>query len=749
MTSVAIDQKKKKTVLDDAKNYNVSQLSRTFFVQWLCGFQFKTTVWWPGIEPGTWCPGDERADPSANRTRCFQVRVLAVLLACLAGQAGQAWARCGRGSRGALVPGRGPGRRVARQATAHAPKYDARFITEYLAGEYERKASEACNRAITAEWNYITDLGNSTKEEIYNQASLDLAAFEKDEWEKYFRDQDPEEYSDPVVRRQVEFLLSLGVSALNETELKDLNGYELRMQNLYSTAKICPYGRQACDLDREGHALDPEIETVMARSRDYDELAYTWKAWHDASGKNMREDYKGYVELQNKAARSNDFEDMGQMWQAGFETDYFYEDMMDLWDQVFPLYEQLHAYVRGRLRAFYGDKMGADDGLIPAHILGNMWGQSWINVYDLVEPFPNATSYDVTKALRDQHYNPLKMFRKSDEFYTSMGLLSSEMSYGERAVIQKPRDREIICHGSAWDFCDRKDFRIKMCTKVHQDDFRTIHHEMGHIQYYLQYKHQPYMLRSGANPGFHEAIGDTIALSVDNPKHLKAIGLLRDYDDSDEGSVNALMKMALEKVAFLPFGLLVDMWRWDVFAGNVSTEDWNRHWWYLREDIQGLRPPVPRSEEDFDPGAKFHVPGSYQYISYFVADILQFQLYRALCIEAGEYRPDDPTSPPLHKCDFYNSKEAGVKFSKGMALGASVHWREALEELTGETELNATALLEYFEPLHRFLREANGDLEQPSADSSSRSAAATLQHLLPALPALLLMHVILNRYERS
>lgn len=676
------------------------------------------------------------------------MKLAALLLAavCLAGLAvAPSSARCQRSSRGLVVAGRGPNRRVARSAAA-ANQYDVPFITQYLAGPYERKASAACNKAITAEWEYITDLTNTTKEELYEKANLALAAFEKEQWEEYFHDLDPERFDDPVVRRQVEFLLSLGVAALNETDLKDLNSYELRMQNLYSTAKICPYRKQDCDLDKEGYALDPEVEGVMSKSRDYDELTYTWKAWHDASGKRMREDYKNYVELQNKAAVANDFEDMGQMWQAGFETDYFYEDMQYLWDQVFPLYEQLHTFVRRRLRAFYGDKMGEEDGLIPAHILGNMWGQSWINVYDLVEPFPNATSYDVTKALREQRYNALKMFRKSDEFYTSMGLLPSEMSYGPRAVIEKPRGREIICHGSAWDFCDRKDFRIKMCTKVDQDDFRTIHHEMGHIQYYLQYKDQPYMLRSGANPGFHEAIGDTIALSVDNPKHLKTIGLLKDFDDSEESSVNALMKMALEKVAFLPFGLLVDMWRWDVFSGNVSHSDWNRHWWLLREDIQGLRSPVPRSEEDFDPGAKFHVPGSYQYISYFVADILQFQLYRALCIEAGEYRPDDPSSPPLHKCDFYNSKEAGAKFSKGMALGASVHWSEALEQLTGETELNATALLEYFEPLHRFLRDANGDLDaEAAAIDASRTAGASVLSSVVTLPVVLLMLVILNR----
>ena len=298
------------------------------------------------------------------------------------------------------------------------------------------------------------------------------------------------------------------------------------------------------------------------------------------------------------------------------------------------------------------------------------------------------------------------MFEMSDEFYQSLGLPSSAMSYSDKAVIEKP-EQVIACHASAWDFCDGEDFRIKMCTKINMEDFVVVHHEMGHIMYYLLYKDQPLLYRTGANPGFHEAVGDTIALSVSTPQHLKTVGLLDSYADSEGDNINALFHMALERVAFLPFGLLIDKWRWDVFSGEVKEDKWNEHWWNLREKYQKVKAPTDRSEEYFDPGAKYHIPADSQYIAYFVAHILEFSFYRSMCIEAGEYTPNDPSSPPLHKCDFYRNINAGEKLKSGLELGFSEHWSVALEKLTGETDISAKALMEYFAPLQKFLHEQN------------------------------------------
>ncbi|GFG29388.1 hypothetical protein Cfor_04455 [Coptotermes formosanus] len=592
-----------------------------------------------------------------------------------------------------------------------------------ILAKYEISASEKCRDYVVADWNYNTDVENETKVEELNEQALAFAQFEKEQWQLHFSNVSWEDFKNETVRRQVRTLSVLGVSALDDNELSELNARQTNMTTIYSSAKICPFDKQQCDLATEGLALDPGMEEVISTSRNYEELTYVWEAWRNVSGAKMRDDYKKYVELSNLAAQKNGFSDNGEMWRSDFETETFVEDMENLWKEVEPLYLELHTYVKNKLKKVYGDKIG-DDDLIPAHILGNMWAQSWENIFDIVQPFPNATGVDVTKSLNDQGYTARRMFETSDEFYQSLGLPENSMSYNETlALIEKPTDgRVVVCHASAWDFCDRRDFRIKMCTKVNMEDFVTIHHEMGHIQYYIQYKDQPYALRTGANPGFHEAVGDTIALSVSTPQHLEKVGLLENYADTEEDSINALMQIALQKVAFLPFGLLIDMWRWDVFSGKINESQWNAHWWELRENIQKVKAPVPRSEADFDPGAKYHVPASSQYISYFVAHILQFQIHKALCLAAGQYEPNN-ASKPLHKCDIYRSKEAGQLLSKilspiksvvlsvsdGLKLGSSRHWQDALEVMTGERQLGGSAILEYFQPLHEFLKKENSN----------------------------------------
>lgn len=482
------------------------------------------------------------------------------------------------------------------------------------------------------------------------------------------------------------------------------------MSNVYNNAKICDYYDKECDLAKNETTLtlDPEIELLMASSRNYDELKYVWEQWHSATGPHMRNDYKEYVTLMNQAARLNDYADAGLMWQGRYEMETGFPELVEsLWNQVQPLYEDLHKYVNYKLLQMYPNKWQWEDETIPAHVLGNMWGQSWDNLYDDLKPFKKAASFDVTGSMAEKEYDALKMFEDSNDFYTSMGLEDCEMSYTGESIITKPEDRVIACHASAWDFCDRKDFRVKMCTKITQSDYETVHHEMGHIEYYLLYKDQPLPFRTGANPGFHEAVGDAISLSVNNPRHLQTIGLLKDYADTEEDNINALFKMALERVAFLPFGYLIDKWRWDVFSGAVTEDNWNKHWWELRRLYQKVAEPDglrTRGEEFFDPGAKYHIPADSQYMSYFIARILQFQFYKSLCIEAKQYDPSNPSANPLHKCDFYKSTAAGDKLRAGLKLGLSKPWPFALNELVGSPDMSAEPLLEYFAPLQAYLK---------------------------------------------
>ncbi|XP_049283959.1 angiotensin-converting enzyme-like [Anopheles funestus] len=572
--------------------------------------------------------------------------------------------------------------------------------------QYDQDVRYHCNSNAIANWNVATDTENVYYQEIQNNVSLAYAKFRNEYYEQYFKNANVENYQNEKIRKQLRLLKDLGTAALPAEKLASLNGVLRKMDTAYQLAEVCPYTNQQCGPTDPKWTLDPELEKVLAESSDYDELEYVWRRWREESGKKMRSDYKDYVQLVNEAARLNGYEDYGDLWRSKYDDANLRETLERLWSEVEPLYDELHSYVRYRLLGLYGDRMDKGNPMIPAHLLGNMWAQSWANMYDRLKPFPNASLVDVTAKMKELSYNATKMFEMSDEFYQSLGLPSSAMSYGPKAVIEKP-PQKIVCHASAWDFCDGEDFRIKMCTNVNMEDFVTVHHEMGHIMYYILYKDQPYLFRTGATPAFHEAVGDTIALSVATPNHLRKVGLLDEYEDSEADNVNALFEMALERVAFLPFGFLIDMWRWDVFSGAVNETEWNAHWWKLREKYQKVYAPVMRSEEDFDPGAKYHIPASSQYIAYFLAHILEFQFYRALCIEAGQYDPVQKSGQPLHKCDFYNSKAAGDKLREGLSLGYSEDWQDALEKLTGEQEISGKALLEYFEPLYQFLKEEN------------------------------------------
>ncbi|CAN7938175.1 unnamed protein product [Ixodes hexagonus] len=408
------------------------------------------------------------------------------------------------------------------------------------------------------------------------------------------------------------------------------------------------------------------------------------------------------------------FEDASGMWQNVYEYDGFEETLHRLWLQLEPLYKELHAYVRSRLRERYGNKI-KEDGPIPGHLLGNIHAQDWSSLNKFTEPYAGKPTVDVTDAMKEKNMTAKDMFLLSEEFFTSLGLPPMPKSFWEKSVLTKPTNREIICHASAWDFCGTSDVRIKQCTQVKMDDLLVVHHEMGHVEYFLKYAKQPYFFRNGANPGFHEAIGDTMALSVSTPKHLKAIGLLKEDPEDAETEINYLYSVALDKVSVMPSTYIYDLWRWNVFKGKYKPEDYNKGWWDLLLQYQGICPGVARSSEDFDPPSKYHISANVPYIRYFVSTVLQFQFYKALCEEAGHVGP-------LHQCDFYQSKEAGKLFGDVLELGQSKPWPEVLGMLTkGKTkDMDAGPLMEYFEPLLKWLRNYKGKhVGWKSEDSTS------------------------------
>lgn len=442
-----------------------------------------------------------------------------------------------------------------------------------------------------------------------------------------------------------------------------------------------------------------EMSAVMASSRNYDEQLEMWKGWHDTAAP-MRPLYMRQVELANEGAKELGYADTGALWRSKYDmdADAFAAELDKQWNQVKPLYQALHCHVRAKLAEKYGTDKVPLDKPIPAHLLGNMWAQTWGNIYDLVAPENSDPGYDVTKLLAEKGYDELKMVKGAEGFFTSLGFAPLPETFWTRSQFVKPRDRDVVCHASAWDLDSKDDLRIKMCIERTGEEFAVIHHELGHNFYQRAYKNQPVFYQDSANDGFHEAIGDTIALSV-TPKYLKQIGLLEQVPDESK-DIGLLMKMALDKVAFLPFGLMVDQWRWQVFSGQVKPEQYNEAWWQLREKYQGVRAPIARSEADFDAAAKFHVPGNTPYTRYFLADILQFQFHRALC---GIAKDDGP----IHRCSIYGSKEAGAALNTMLEMGASKPWQEALQSLTGKPEMDSSAMLDYFAPLKAYLDEQN------------------------------------------
>lgn len=515
-------------------------------------------------------------------------------------------------------------------------------------------------------------------------------------------------------------LLKLGTAmpapddALKRAELAEI---ATRMEGAYGEGKYCPSGPDSCQTLND-------LEKIMADGgHDYDAQLDAWKGWRTVSPP-MREDYRRFVELANEGAREFGYGDLGEMWRSSYDMSAvdFEAETERLWDQVNPLYEALHCYVRDKLANHYGEDKVSRSSPIPAHLLGNMWAQTWGEVYDLVEPYPGTVDLDIDSGLKaryetarqkllDSGRDPeevgnqakdevaLQMVTMAEGFYTSLGMQKLPESFWERSLFLKPRDREVVCHASAWTMDGREDVRLKQCIEPTGEEFFTVFHELGHLYYDLHYNHQPILFQGSAHDGFHEAIGDTVNLSM-TTDFLHKLGLVDVAEQNQEATINEQMKKALDKIAFLPFGKMIDQWRWAVFDGRVKPEDYNQAWWDLRTQYQGIVAPIPRTEADFDPGAKFHIPGNTPYTRYFLSFIMQFQFHQALCDIAG-------WDGPLYQCSVYGNQEAGARFAEMLSLGASRPWPEALEKLTGTRQMDASAIIEYFAPLMTWLEEQN------------------------------------------
>jgi peptidyl-dipeptidase A len=565
----------------------------------------------------------------------------------------------------------------------------------------ERDLEALSVKSATASWvaaNFITEDTENLSADAQTRVAIALQKYALEA-----RSFDGHSLPPALARKMM--LLKLGLTAPppgDSAEAEELTRLQVGIEADYGRGKYC---RQAQAPARGEECLDINaITRIIASSRNPAELLDVWTGWHSVAPP-MRNDFTRFVELSNKGARELGFSDVGAMWRSNYDMppEDFVRELERLWEQVKPLYLSLHTYVRSRLSQQYGAALVPPDGPVPAHLLGNIWAQDWSNVSELVSPPGPRRSYDLAQLLRQKGTDPVAMVHYGENFFSSLGFDKLPETFWTRSLFVKPRDRDVVCHASAWDIDQKDDLRIKMCIEGTADDFETVHHELGHNYYQRAYRNLPFMFRNGAHDGFHEAIGDAVALSI-SPGYLKQIGLLQDVPGPD-GDIGLLLNQALSKVAFLPFGVLIDQWRWKVFSGEITPDNYNAAWWELRTRYQGVSDPrgsagATLPETNFDPGAKFHVPANVPYTRYFLAAVLQFQFHRELCREAG-------FTGPLHRCSIYGSRAAGTKLNSMLERGQSQPWQETLAELTGQREMDATAIIDYFAPLKEWLDKQN------------------------------------------
>jgi peptidyl-dipeptidase A len=565
-----------------------------------------------------------------------------------------------------------------------ADEFVARANAELAKSGHEGAMAEWVQRTyITPDTEALAALANERLQKDYARLTKEAETFEAED-------------ISPDAARTIKLLkFDLAAPAPDDAaKREELSQIEARMTSAYSSGKHCPKGPESC-------RNFEQLAETLAKSRNPDELLEAWRGWHAISPP-IRKDYQRFVELANEGAKGLGFSDLGELWRAGYDMSpaELESETERLWIQVKPLYDGLHCYARGRLQQAYGKELVPDGKPVPAHLFGNMWAQQWNNVYDLLEPYPGVSDLDVTAELKKQGYDAVRMTRSAESFYKSLGFPGLPQRFWERSMLTRPRDREVDCYASAWNMDGEGDVRIKQCIQPTEEELYVIYHELGHIYYNLSYVKQPYLYQASAHDGFHEAIGDTINLSM-TEDYLAGIGLLpKGAKSSREALINRQMKVASEKIAFLPFGKLVDQWRWGVFSGAIPPEKYNEAWWELRRKYQGVDAPVARSEADFDPGAKYHVPANTPYTRYFLSFVLQFQFHRALCEKTG-------FKGPLHECSVFGSTDAGRGFQEMLALGRSKPWQDALEKLTGTRQMDATAIVDYFQPLIEWLGEQN------------------------------------------
>lgn len=594
---------------------------------------------------------------------------------------------------------------VLAKQTNGAPKCGYESVEAFLE-KYNQKADTLQQEDTLASWNYETDMNPANKKKTTElSAKTSKFSTESRKQAKCLLASSAGNQATESERRQL-VLITRTASSEDSDVNKEISSLVSKMTAIYSQTTVV----KTIDKEKYRFKLNAQLLPIMAavNKDNLMNLRWAWNVWREAVGRKIKPHYVKFVDLANKGAVENGFDDYGDFWRKEYEVDDLEEQIEKILKDMNELYQKLHAYTRYKLNRKFGDDTVPETGPIQAHLL-NMWAQNWSHLYKILEPFPKKTVPDVTNKMKKENWSKTTILKKAEEFFTSLGLPKMPQTFYTESLFTKKKGKKSVCHPSAWDI-GSGDVRLKMpCMGVSQQDLITVSHEMGHAEYYLLYQDQPVEFRTGANPGFHEAVGDTIALSVMTPEHLKEIKLLTSYHDDDEEEINFLLKQALQKVAFIPFSYIIDKWRWSVFKGTTKPKDYNKYWWELREQYQGVTAPEiekrkGKEEELFDAGTFFHVAHNTEYLRYFLSHVLQFQFHKALCDEAG-------ISEDYHKCSIYKSKKSGKKLRRMLSLGKSLPWPNVLSVIAGTKKLSSAPIIAYFKPLEDWLdahRQANG-----------------------------------------
>ena len=443
-----------------------------------------------------------------------------------------------------------------------------------------------------------------------------------------------------------------------------------------------------------GKDISPnDMDEILRTSSDPDERLAVWTASKEV-GKDLKSGLADLKELRNKTVQALGYDDYFayQVSDYGMSTAEMMALNQRLVSELLPLYRELHTYARYELAKRYGVKEVPD--MLPAHWLPNRWGQDW-------NAMVNVEGVDLDGALSDKPREWL--MEQGERFYKSLGFGPLPASYWEKSSLYPlPEDAgyKKNNHASAWHMDLQEDVRCLMSIVPNRDMYETVHHELGHIYYFMAYTNPnvPPLLREGANRAYHEGIGSLMGLAAMQKPFLAGLELIPESAGSDD--MQSLLKEALNYVVFIPWsaGVMTEF-EHDLYATDLSADQYTARWWDLKKKYQGIVAPNERGPEYCDPASKTHINNdAAQYYDYALSFVLLFQLHDHI---AGKILHQDPRAT-----NYYGSKEVGTFLQGILEKGASGDWRKMLKEKTGE-DLSARAMLSYFEPLMGYLKEQN------------------------------------------